>query len=431
MALQTGFNITASDIKSTLEQTNRQQSGVRSWRQLLGNASLGASAGVARTTTDFSKIMADAYDTNLAQQNAILGAGLNAGATKNLLSANRRGLMDAYDTYIRNYGNAVNSVTDAYEKEASAIDAALTQRAENFANVYNSVYDYLSQELYGATYKGKNYFAENGMDWLLTKDKKAVRAWDDIKHDLFTADDTLTDKGIEFFDQVMNARPDGYTKTNDKGETLATRGFDAWLSDYNPELREWWAGADSFNYTKAGTNKGTGNVLLGRESTDDIYHSYDYLKGDEIKKYTSAALTNMSTTLNTAKQTFDSYKFEEENSDNPAFSSWLDMFFGDDLVSKEKEAVAAWTNYQSSVNTFNADFVTYLQNKLGSEQYADFYDEYSSLYTEYESAMNALKTSKMYDAKLVSNVNAWREKLFAAADEFVGKRTGAKKASGF
>ena len=280
-----GINIPTSDIKKALEQNNRQQSGVRTWRQLFGNASLGASANYARATTDFSKIMADAYDANLAQQNAILGAGLNAGATKNLLSTNRQGLMDAYDTYIRNYGNAVNSVTEAYQKEVSAIDTELTQRAENFAQVYNSVYDYLSQELYGATYTKNddtvlNYFTENNMDWLLTDDKKALRAWDDIADTVFTRDGYLTDEGIEFFDQVMNAHPEGYTKTNDKGETFATKGFDAWLSDHNPELRDWWVSADMFNYTKAGTNKGTGNVLLGRESTDEIYHPFEYLKGD-------------------------------------------------------------------------------------------------------------------------------------------------------
>lgn len=426
-----GINIPTSDIKNALEQNNRQQNGIRSWRQLFGNASLGASADMARTTTDFSKIMADAYDANLAQQNAILGAGLNAGATKNLLSANRRGLLDAYDTYVRNYGNAVNSVTEAYQKEVSAIDTELTQRAENFAQVYNSVYDYLSQELYGAKKSDKNgdknYFAENNMDWLLTDDKSALRAWDDIAHTVFTRDGYLTDEGIEFFDQVMNARPDGYTKTNDKGETFAIKGFDAWLSDYNPELREWWAGTDRFNYTKAGTNKGTGNVMVGRESTDDIYHTFEYLKGDEIEKYTGEALTNMSTSLARAEEKITAYEnYKAAMATNPrAQQSAYDA-----SGVYEKAIADAWTDYTSNVAAFNNDFVTYLQNKLGTDYYSEFYDEYSSLYTDYEKLAKELTASTTYDANLAKEVDAYRQRLFDAANTFIGKRTGVKKASG-
>ena len=34
MALQYGMNITASDMRSLLEKNDKQQSGVRTWRQL-------------------------------------------------------------------------------------------------------------------------------------------------------------------------------------------------------------------------------------------------------------------------------------------------------------------------------------------------------------------------------------------------------------
>lgn len=431
MALQTGINIPTSDIKNALEQNNRQRNGIRTWRQLFGNASLGASADMARTTTDFSKIMADAYDTNLAQQNAILGAGLNAGATKNLLSTNRRGLLDAYDAYIRNYSETVNSISKAYQEDVSAIDTELTQRAENFAKVYNKVYDYLSQELYGSTRDDKNYFAENNMDWLLTDDeddKRTLRSWDSIADTVFTKDGYLTDEGIEFFDQVMNARPDGYTRTNDKGETFATKGFDAWLSEADPELREWWTSADLFNYTKAGTNKGTSNVLLGRESTDDIYHKFEYLKGDEVEKYTGQALTDMSASLARAEKQIAAYdNYKAAMAANPRAQQ--SVYDASDF--SKKEIAKAWTDYKSDVNTFNNDFVTYLQNTLGTDYYAEFYDEYRSLYTDYEKLAKELTTSTTYDANLAKKVDAYKQKLFDAADTFIGKRTGIKKASGF
>ena len=41
MRLQYGMNITASNMRNILEKNDKQQNGVRTWRQLFGNASLG------------------------------------------------------------------------------------------------------------------------------------------------------------------------------------------------------------------------------------------------------------------------------------------------------------------------------------------------------------------------------------------------------
>jgi hypothetical protein len=37
----------------------------------------------------------------------------------------------------------------------------------------------------------------------------------------------------------------------------------------------------------------------------------------------------------------------------------------------------------------------------------------------------------MYDESLVKRFNKWKEDWFAAANEFIGKHAGVKKASGF
>lgn len=437
MHLLTGFNITSSDIANVLKKYDRQRNGVRTWRQLLGNANIGAQSQKTSATSSLSDTIAKAYESNLAQENAIMGAGLNVGATKDLLSANRRNLSAAYDTYIRNYGESVDKIATSYNQEVSAINTALQERAQNYADVYNSVYDYLNEELYGATFKRDdatlNYFTENDLDYLLnTVDKQTtLRAWDDIKGDLFDDEGVLTDKGIQFFDQVMNAHPEGYTKTDDEGNVTSVRGFDEWLSSKNPELREWWATTDAFNYTRAGTNKGTGNVMLGRESTDDIYHKYEYLDGTEIQKYTGTDFAAIGSSLEEAKADYMSYKFDADNADNPAFSSWLDPLFGTDSASLEKKAKKSWTAYQSNVDKFSVDFTTYLQTNLGAELYSDFYDEYSNLYTEYSNLVKEMAKSSMYDESLVKRLNKWKEDWFAAANQFVGKHKGVKKASGF
>ena len=79
MALQYGVNITASDMRSILEKNDKQQSGVRTWRQLLGNASLGYQSQLDKNKSYYNDAMLQAYKSNFAQNNNIIGAGINAG----------------------------------------------------------------------------------------------------------------------------------------------------------------------------------------------------------------------------------------------------------------------------------------------------------------------------------------------------------------
>ena len=79
---------------------------------------------------------------------------------------------------------------------------------------------------------------------------------------IFDDNQQLTDVGVNFFREIYGAQP----QTFKKQDGTEARSFDKWLSDTNPELRDWWAGTDEFNYNKAGTNKGTANRMLGRDS---------------------------------------------------------------------------------------------------------------------------------------------------------------------
>lgn len=324
MALYYGMNITASDMRSLLEKNDKQQSGIRTWRQLFGNASLGFNAQSDALTTDYTDAIAKAYESNFKQNDAIMGAGLASGVTKEMLSASRNDLHTAYETYIRNYGSDMATAAETYGEEVGAIDAALTERATNFSNLYNSAYKYLSEELFGATQSvrgtaengavakyngdGKNaefagyedvnrdYINEHGLQWIYELDEDGnptteLRDWTSLSHDLFNGDGTLTKRGIAFFDQMFNTPYENYTHVS--GERNI-RSFDEWLSEQKDtfdnydatnlpgmakngrELRDWWVSPDTFNYNFAGTNKGTSQTMTGRESTDDIYGAYEY-----------------------------------------------------------------------------------------------------------------------------------------------------------
>ena len=307
MALQYGMNITSSDMQKILEQNDKQQTGVRSWQQLLGGASLGYESQADSLKSYYSDATSQAYKSNFERGTEIMGAGLNVGATRDAISANRQDLQQTYDTYIRNYASNMGAINKTSSEEIGAIGGALTERAGNFSNLYNKAYKYLSDELYGSTLtttgtdpiyettgKGKNkettttyeqtvtnYLDEHDMEWLKDKDGDLL-PFDEIMSKMVAEDKSLNERGIQFFDQLFNAMPQGY-KTAD-GEAN-TRGFGEWLSEADNDLYNWAGGQDLFNYNFAGTNLGTANIVSGRESRDDIYSNTEYPSVKNLEPY--------------------------------------------------------------------------------------------------------------------------------------------------
>ena len=308
MKLQFGVNIPASNIKSMLEKNNIQQSGIRTWRQLFGGASLDFGAKKDALTSDYSSAIAEAYKANFERKNSILGLGLSQGNTERYIGMTQQELFNTYNKFMENYAANLQQAAFDYAKEVTDYDNALTERAANFSNLFNKAYDYLKTELYGATRtrnmmnedgtpvlemsgKGKKakpirdengqtiirteqveYLKENGLDWLLVSAEEAskdpslvegqLKDWNTIAKDyIFDSDMQLTEQGKLFFDAIFNASPQQFV-TN--GEP--TRSFDKWLSDTDSDLREWLVSQDPFNYTFAGTNRGTANIILGGES---------------------------------------------------------------------------------------------------------------------------------------------------------------------
>ena len=308
MKLQYGVNMPASNIKSMLEKMVKQQSGIRTWRQLFGGASLDFGAKKDALTSYYSSAIAEAYKANFERKNSILGLGLSQGNTERYIGMTQQELFNTYNKFMENYAANLQQASSDYAKEVTDYDNALTEYATNFSKLFNKAYDYLKTELYGATRtrnmmnedgtpvlemsgkgkkakpikdeKGQNiirteqveYLKENGLDWLLVSAEEAskdpslvegqLKDWNTIAKDyIFDSDMQLTEQGKLFFDAIFNASPQQFV-TN--GEP--TRSFDKWLSDTDSDLREWLVSQDPFNYTFAGTNRGTANVILGGES---------------------------------------------------------------------------------------------------------------------------------------------------------------------
>ena len=299
MPLQYGLNINKSDMMKMLERNDKMQEGVRTWRQLFGGAGLGLNAQTDAITSQYTDAIAQAYKANFEQQNSLYSSGLGAGAVKEALALTRQDLQNTYANYMSNYASNINDAQNAYNNEVGNIQDDLETRAQNFADLYNSAYTYLSEELFGAqgtelnyenmtpiiegegtkdpkvtgyapTEMQLDYLTEHGLDWL-KNDNGTLKSWSEIGPLLLAEDGTFSEQGKSFFDQMFNATSaelSNFNRTDEKGEVHQVRGFDEWLSEYNPELRDWWASGDSFNYNFAGSNAGSAKAYAGLDSTD-------------------------------------------------------------------------------------------------------------------------------------------------------------------
>ena len=468
MALQYGMNITASDMRSLLEKNDKQQSGVRTWRQLFGNASLGFNAQSDALTTDYTDAIAKAYESNFKQNDAIMGAGLASGVTKEMLSASRNDLHTAYETYVRNYGSDMATVAETYGEEVGTIDAALTERATNFSNLYNSAYKYLSEELFGATqtvkgtaengaeaiYEGegkdaefvgyepvnRDYINEHGLQWIYRLDKDGnptteLRDWNDLSQDLFNDDGTLTKRGVQFFDQMFNTPYENYTHVDGERDI---RSFDEWLSDTDAELRDWWIGQDIFNYNFAGTNRGTSQVLTGRESTDNVYGDYEYPDVYGLSEFAQRTFdsSEASSALQAKAQAQKNARDAAQKA-KTATGRKKDMYEGNvagynaaaDI--QDQRAKEAWNAYLSSVGSAKSELSTFFQNKVGSSLTSEFWSEYKWLEDDYNQLIKDAQSKGYYDAALVNKIDRWYNNLLKQMNAYIKKHGYDGKTSGF
>lgn len=459
MGLPYGLNITSSSMKKVLEENEKQQSGIRTWRQLFGNASLGYEAQSDALRSDYVSAMTEAYKANLARQDAIMGAGYNVGATKEMIGTNRNDLLAAYNTYVRNYNTAQNTVNTNYANEWSGIEKDLVTRAENFAKLYNSAYEYLSKELYGSSYTNVDgeivdVLTDQGLDWLYMTDEtgkptQELRSWEQLSHMLFESTGSMTDKGREFYDAMFNIPVQNW-ETKDG---ISVRSFDKWLSDTNSDLREWWVGTDEYNYTRAGTNKGTAQSIIGLESTDTFFAPYEHntfedygldvydfenklsnwndakKKLEDMNIQLENSLTELSkkranyvSAKNTSSRAGDAFKVELDKAERNYALHLSKIESQKDKIKKEWNKVSARElpdNYEKLMHQ--------LKESLGTEQYNEFIVKNKKQIDELEYLLDEAAFSMSGDDII--------EKVMKSYNDFIEliktNASGRKKSSGF
>lgn len=486
MALTYGLNLPSSQVKQILEQNDKQQSGVRTWQQLFGGASLGFNAKSDAITTDYSGAMAEAYKSNFEQNASIMGGNLSQGNTRQLLSMSRQELSDTYNTYMNNYAKSLNDAATDYNTEISAIDTARTEIATNITKTLDYLRQYGRDELSAATFEDKNYLSSTGLDWMLYSDEEAaaglgiageLKSDADLDKLLYASGGELTDKGIAYFDALLNAETEGYKTLKDTG-TAATKGFDEWLSSTDADLREWLVSSDDFNYSKAGTNRGMINILTGRESTDDTYERAAYDKavsGEEnvkalrenIKSAVWSTLENNKRDgINTISEignrkkkvggklkTYDEWFEKTQKTIDNSVGGLIWRGQADNIIETMNSFVSDYKAYsKTEYETFKSEIINMLGDTEAKEFLKTYGKELTKLYTQvqtYDKKASALSNDIVTESAIAAKnalaagkgikelgFDKQMEKIYADLEKYMNKeiateRENLRKSSGF
>lgn len=402
MALQYGMNIPASNIKNMLEQNDIQQNGVRTWRQLLGGASQSFAAKSSALKTDYSDAISKAYRANLEQMDTIAGSSLSAGANAKLTQLNREELAATYQKYIQGYTQDASALTKEYADEVNTIEGALNERAENYSNLFNKAYTYLTEELAlgdltvpdldkpifdkkkekptGYENKVTDYLSDYGLDWMRDEQGNML-TWNDLAQKMFNEDGSLNEQGVMFYDAIFNAMPQGYLSREDGSKI---RSFDEWLSETDTELRDWVVSQDIFNYNAAGTNRGTANLMTGRDATDVSYGKFDYIKPENFDDINMDTFTYINNEYQDILNQYESAEKEGQGGGANILSAGV-------KAGKYKAADNAWNKYKQSVITRAGTIDDIYKKKLGTKRYEEYRTNYKDLFDRYDTLLQDLE----------------------------------------
>ena len=288
-----------NDIKKYLLKYNRDYTGQKSWESLYAGVGSSAAKQIANLSTDYSKAMTDAYASAYANKAAIASSNLGSGYKAIVEDELDAALEAAYDSYRANYLSSVADVEESAANANAQIDAVLEDEAIKYKEFAQKPYEYL-QYLFNKFAEGNNEdnifytedlwkrytneeFDENGD----ATGNRTLKSWDEIagvgQQDengewtgLYDAENRLTIKGADFFDQMLNYQ--------DSINTGSGNGFGSWLAENDPELFEWSQSYNPYDYTDAANRLGSFKTMFGLTSTDYEYSFFERFGGFSRKE---------------------------------------------------------------------------------------------------------------------------------------------------
>lgn len=293
--------LTTGQYKTVVQKQNRDYYNRKTWENLLSQNQQSAIAAENQLVKDYTQASTAAYTSYLQNRANIESSALFGESKQKMLSENQLNLEEAYNTYRQNLAQNEQAVQKSYQEGASAIDEALTERAENFAAYENAAYDY-TKYLFekapqlAADPRFANYFTQDAIwdetanegkgDWERDEEGNIVygdarlKTVDELYKDFYTyneesgryeSNEDLTD----YLDFVEN-----YIGQGERPEGLEdVMSWEDYIRGTNPDLADYMFAGDPYNYTKEGTVAGSFRTLTGRESTDRTWSYAERITG--------------------------------------------------------------------------------------------------------------------------------------------------------
>lgn len=290
--------MTLAQAKQNLVAQNRDYYNRKTWDTLLSQSTRAAETAEKQLVDQYTEASTEAYTSYLKNRSAIEGSNLYGDSKQNMLLDNRINLEEAYNTYRQNLAKGQEEISEQYQSNISAIDTELTKEAQNYLDYENLHYDYL-KELFE---NSPQLYNDPRFAHYITRDKvlnEETREWE---IDPETGEYVLQDPRVKTVDELYNdmytynAETDEYEMNQaavdyyDMIENLAlediqgARSWQSFLEETNPELAEWAASTDQYNYTTIGKKASSFKTMTGRESTDFAWSYAERMTGVKVQQ---------------------------------------------------------------------------------------------------------------------------------------------------
>lgn len=365
-----GINITASDAQGAIDEAYRDRAGVNTWKKLLGQAGAEYTAQAGALQEDYNSAVSEAYRASLERENAIERGGYAAGSRDKLLSENRQLLLDAYDSYFKNFGSGMQTIGEEYGQNISAIEQALNDEAGNVSKLLGKLYEYSKSELADTSREYEVMNEKGELTTLKSNIYKALREgglaegffnisndtdgeeiwslkdWQDIQGIMFDENRNLTPEGVNFYMSLMNLEDtQGYRHSDES----AVRSFGNWLYDTDSDLYDWYNSADPYNYTEDGRRSGTIRQLLGQSSTDYT----NRISGDESRQMNAPAREKFTNDVSYASTKIDTNIAEIDKLIDTTIGEEVNTTELDNLIKTMKEKGFSPTDEKTFTDALN------------------------------------------------------------------------------
>lgn len=290
--------MTLAQAKQNLVAQNRDYYNRKTWDTLLSQSTRAAETAEKQLVDQYTEASTEAYTSYLKNRSAIEGSNLYGDSKQNMLLENRINLEEAYNTYRQNLAKGQEEISEQYQSNISAIDTELTKEAQNYLDYENLHYDYLkelfenSPQLYNdprfAHYitrdyevdpETNEYVVDSETGEYVQKDPR-VKTVDELYNDMYTYNKEtdeyeMNQAAVDYYDMIENLALE---------DIQGARSWQSFLEETNPELAEWAASTDQYNYTTIGKKASSFKTMTGRESTDFAWSYAERMTGVKVQQ---------------------------------------------------------------------------------------------------------------------------------------------------